>query len=274
MITAVSTFLNADTGSVVEVGIAGHTVAAFLRPVGAGPNQDSAAVIELEEERCVLVVADGMGGGQSGDRASALAIETMIAQIADTESSGQPLRAGILNGFEVAHQRITETLSGAATTLLVAEIQADQARLYHVGDSAACVFGQRGKVKMQTGSHSPVGYALRSGLLDENEAMQHSDRHYVSNMVGLQDMSVEVGLPFTLAPKDTLVLASDGLFDNLLLQEIVDAGRLGTVTEAAQRLSCRTLRRMVDESSAVAPGKPDDLVLLVHRLLGSRRRSN
>ena len=261
-----TTFLNADTGSVVGIDFPGHSVAAFLRPVGAETNQDSAAVLELAGARCVLIVADGMGGGQAGDRASALAVEALIGQIAAAEQAEQPLRVGILNGFEQAHHRISEELAGAATTLLVAEIQQDQARIYHVGDSAACVFGQRGRLKMQTGAHSPVGYALRSGMLDEADALTHEDRHFVSNMVGLAQMSVEVGLPFTLAPKDTLVLATDGLFDNLLLEEIIDGGRRGTATAAARRLSCRALCRMDADPSSDFPSKPDDLALLVHRL--------
>ncbi len=263
-------FLNADTQATTELQLPGHRVACFCKPISADrPNQDSAGVIELSDDRCVLIVADGMGGGLSGDKASSLAVTAITDQVRVAEVEGAPLRAGILNGFEHAQATISSSLSGAATTLLVVEIQGNQARTYHVGDSEACVFGQRGKLKAQTGSHSPVGYAVRSGLLDEAEALHHEDRHYVSNMIGLEDMSVEMGLPFALAAKDTLILASDGLFDNLTLAEIVEAARMGPLQQAVAALAGRTLERMAAADAgadSMLPSKPDDLAILAHRL--------
>ncbi|MGI9328295.1 MAG: PP2C family protein-serine/threonine phosphatase [Pseudomonadales bacterium] len=263
-------FLNADTNTTTELQLPGHQISCFCKPVSAaGVNQDSAGVIELSDDRCVLIVADGMGGGLSGDKASNLAVTAIAEQVGAAEVEGAPLRAGILNGFEHAQATISSSLSGAATTLLVVEIQGNQARTYHVGDSEACVFGQRGKLKAQTGSHSPVGYAVRSGLLDETEALHHEDRHYVSNMIGLEDMSVEMGLPFALAAKDTLVLASDGLFDNLALVEIIETARVGPLHQAVSALAERALQRMAAADSAadsMLPSKPDDLAILAHRL--------
>lgn len=270
MALAQTLYLNADTPGVSNPGLHGHRIACFSKPMEPGrTNQDSAGVLALDDERVLLIVADGMGGGPSGDRASALAVRAVTEQVVLTERDGTPLRVGILNGFEQAQRQVSAELNGAASTLIVAEIQGNQARLYHVGDSAASVFGQRGKLKVQTGAHSPVGYALRSGLLDEDEALHHEDRHYVSNMIGMDNMSVEVGLPFTLAAKDTLVIASDGLFDNLLLEEIIELARSGPLEQAARALTERALQRMAGGNGANAarsPSKPDDLTLLLHRL--------
>ena len=76
--------------------------------------------------------------------------------------------------------------------------------------------GQKGKIKLQTISHSPVGLAVESGHLDESEAMHHEQRHVVSNVVGDQTMRIEVGAKLMLAPRDTVLLSTDGLFDNLV----------------------------------------------------------
>ncbi|MFK7913481.1 MAG: PP2C family serine/threonine-protein phosphatase [Pseudomonadales bacterium] len=268
MALAQSLYLNADTEAVVSPDLHGHRIACYTRPMEPGRiNQDSAAVLALDAERVLLIVADGMGGGPSGDRASALAVRAIAEQVMAAERAGAALRVGILDGFEQAQRQVSAELSGAASTLIVAEIQGNQARTYHVGDSAICVFGQRGKLKLQTGAHSPVGYALRSGLLDEDEALHHEDRHYVSNMIGMDNMSVEVGLPFTLAPKDTLVIASDGLFDNLQLEEVIELARSGPLDRAAATLVEQTAQRMAGASTNTnAPSKPDDLTLLMHRL--------
>jgi serine/threonine protein phosphatase PrpC len=148
---------------------------------------------------------------------------------------------------------------------VVAEIAGNTLRPYHVGDSAMLVVGQRGKVKLQTVSHSPVGYALESGLLEEKEALHHDERHLISNMVGSADMRIEVGSPIRLALRDTVLLATDGLLDNLTLQEIADGIRTGPLAASAQNLARTCLRRM-REPEADHPSKPDDVTFLLFRL--------
>jgi serine/threonine protein phosphatase PrpC len=259
-------FINADTDGVRACDTAAHQISVLTRPLAQAPNQDCAAVLELENGACVLTVADGMGGGPAGDTASRLAVVTLCDQVEAAAKAGLPLRAGILNGFESAHQAVLDHAAGAATTLLVAELQQDMARLYQVGDSSALVFGQRGLLKQQTTSHSPVGYAVRSGLLGEDEALVHEDRHYVSNMIGFESMSVEVGLPFRLAARDTIVLGSDGLFDNLSADEVVAAARTGPLGHAVTSLATLARQRMADNEGGEPRGKPDDLAIIGHRL--------
>jgi len=133
-----------------------------------------------------------------------------------------------------------------------------------VGDSAILVVGQRGKLKLQTLSHSPVGYAVESGLLDADEALHHEERHIVSNMVGAPDMRIEVGSALALAPRDTVLLATDGLMDNLGLAEIVEIVRRGPLERAARRLAelCDERMRRPLEGQ---PSKPDDVTFVLFR---------
>jgi len=133
-----------------------------------------------------------------------------------------------------------------------------------VGDSMILVVGQRGKIKLQTVSHSPVGYAVESGLLDEAEAMHHEDRHLVSNMLGMTDMRIEVGSAIELAARDTLLLASDGLFDNLHVHEIVERIRKGPLAQVMQDLAAQCRGRMQAATDG-QPSKPDDLTFVAFR---------
>ena len=71
--------------------------------------------------------------------------------------------------------------------------------------------------------------AVESGMLDEDEAVHHEERHLISNVVGADDMRIEIGLSINMAAKDTLLLASDGLFDNLYLNEIIETNRINYV---------------------------------------------
>ncbi len=228
------------------------------------PNEDAAAVISVNGEAGILVVADGLGGSPAGEQASCLAIGELIASIREVPNDEPSLRAAILNGMENANRAVSELGIGAATTLAIAEIRDRTVRPYHVGDSMILVVGQRGKIKLQTISHSPVGYALESGLLDESEAMHHEERHVVSNIIGTPDMRIEVGSTVKMAPYDTLLLASDGLFDNLHTDEIVQRIRKGPL-EWVMRTLVEDCRRRMHTPEEGQPSKPDDLTFIAYR---------
>lgn len=225
-------------------------------------NEDAYAVVPVDGKTVVLAVADGAGGHVNGDAASRLAIDSLIVEI----QHGVELapRVAILNGFEVGQDMITGQFPGAATTLVVVEITGRTARTYHVGDSGASVIGGRGKLKFQTVFHSPTGYAVEAGLLSEAEAMRHAARHVVSNLLGIETMSVDVGTPLNLSARDTIVIASDGLYDNLSSSEIAALACRGDLESACRSLVGAATDRML-EPAADQPSKPDDLTVLVYR---------
>ena len=126
------------------------------------------------------------------------------------------------------------------------------------------VIGGRGKIKYQTISHSPVGFAVEAGLLDEDQALHHEDRHVVSNFVGSQEMRIEVGPTLQLTTQDRVLLASDGLFDNLTIDEVVTLARKGPLRRAVRELSRQVHQRMTRPVEGL-PSKPDDTTILVYR---------
>ena len=242
--------------------VAVYTAAAPHRDTG---NEDAAVVIPVDANRAVLAVADGLGGQPSGAEASELALRTLADRV--IEEAGAPrvnLRTAILDGIERANERVADLGVGAATTLAVVEIDGYVVRPYHVGDSMMLVVGQRGKVKLATVSHSPVGYAVEAGYLGEAEAIHHADRHLVSNIVGSPEMRIEVGRTLALRPRDTLVLATDGLFDNLHRHEIIEQVRKGPLPAVAETLAAAGRRRM-REPEPGQPSQPDDLTFLLFR---------
>ncbi len=152
----------------------------------------------------------------------------------------------------------------AATTVAVLQIDEGVVRPFHVGDSGILIVGQRGKIKHQILMHGPVGYAVEAGLLDEGEALHHEERNVVSNVVGSAEMRIEVGPNVALAPRDTVLVASDGLFDNLYVTEIVDRIRKGPLDAVAASLAADCRARMVDPRKG-QPSKPDDLTFILFR---------
>ncbi|MCG6919903.1 MAG: protein phosphatase 2C domain-containing protein [Acidobacteria bacterium] len=250
--------------------VAGGEVAVFSSrsPVRNTPNEDSAGVIATAEDCGVLAVADGVGGAPAGQHASAVAVTCLVEAVRHAMREGHDARWGVLNGFELANEKVLGLGVGAATTLTVAEISGRAVRAYHVGDSLVLVTGQRGRMKLQTIPHSPVGYGVESGLLDEEDAMHHDERHVISNAIGTSDMRIDVGLPVELARRDTLLLASDGLSDNLHMDEIVATVRKGPLRETTGQLARRALDRM-EGGGEDEPSKPDDLTFVVFRPTGA-----
>ncbi|MEO0529534.1 MAG: protein phosphatase 2C domain-containing protein [Planctomycetota bacterium] len=229
-------------------------------------NEDAAAVFVHADGGALLVVADGMGGAMAGDRAAQLTIEALQDAVTSLPAGGN-LRSAVLDGIEQANRRVLDLKLGAGCTLAVVELQGRTVRPYHVGDAAIAVFGQRGKIKAATVAHSPVSMAIEAGVLDDDEAMHHEDRHLVTNAVGLEDMRIEIGSPLELSPYDTLVLASDGLLDNLRLIEVVESLRTGPLTDAVTRVVGDVERRMIDPQPG-EPSKPDDLTVIAYRASG------
>ncbi|MEJ2720235.1 MAG: protein phosphatase 2C domain-containing protein [bacterium] len=228
-------------------------------------NEDAAAIIPLGPTSGVLAVADGVGGSRGGDQASSLAVRSLHDAIISAVTEDRELRYGILNGFETANRLVIDMGIGAATTLAAVEIEGNRIRPYHVGDSKIIVVGQRGKMKTKSVDHSPVGYAVEGGFLDEDAAMNHEDRHLISNSIGSADMRIEVGPIIKLAKHDTVLLASDGLSDNLSTDEIVELIRKGPLETSVAALSGRVKQRMLNPNGGL-PSKPDDLTFLLFRL--------
>jgi serine/threonine protein phosphatase PrpC len=170
----------------------------------------------------------------------------------------------VLDAFEDANRQVCALGTGAATTLATAIIAERRLRAIHVGDSAVLVVGGRGAIKLQTVAHSPVGYAVEAGLLSEGEALHHEDRNVISNVVGASDMHVAVHAPIPLRPRDTVILATDGVLDNVDVHDIAELVRKGPIDQAAELLAEACRQRML-EPKAGEPSKPDDATFVLFR---------
>lgn len=248
------------------------SIRSIKSPLKATPNEDAAAVIPLANGCLVAAVADGVGGTPSGREASRLAVQHLHRTLTAQPEPIESLRTAILDGVEKANRAVLGIGRGAATTLVVAELNRRKLRTYHVGDSELIAVGQRGRIKLRVIPHSPTGFAVEAGLLDEDEAVHHDQRHVIFNVIGAPDMRVEIGPPIELALRDTVLLASDGLLDNLFVDEIVETIRMGPLPAAADKLVERARERM--SGNGDGPSKPDDLTIVLFRpRAGKRQRS-
>ncbi len=227
-------------------------------------NEDAVAVLPCGEDAAVLAVADGAGGLPGGRRASQTALASLGEAVAAALAGGQPMRSAILDGIEAANRAVLAIGAGSATTLTVVGIEGRDARTYQVGDSEALIVGQRGRIRAQTMAHSPTGFAVEAGFLDQHDALHHEERHLVSNFLGTADMRIDIGATVELQALDTVLVASDGLTDNLHGHEIIELIRKGPIEAAAAALTQLAAERMRTSDGSL-PSKPDDLSLILFR---------
>ena len=258
----------------LDTEVGGGQVVAFTgrAPDKDTENQDAVAIIPYGPDAAVLVVADGAGGLPAGRRASQTAVATLDESLQLAASQTMLLRTAILNGIEAANAAVLELANGSATTMTVVTIEGRIARTYQIGDSEALITGQRGVIRAQTMAHSPTGFAVEAGFLGEREALHHEERHLVSNFIGTADMRIDIGATVELRPRDTVLVASDGLTDNIHLHEIIDLMRSGPLQKALDSITKLATYRMIAEPSQ-QPSKPDDLSIILFRKAVRRVRA-
>ncbi len=161
----------------------------------------------------LFAVADGMGGHESGEIASALALET----ICDAGSPGRaPIDDWLARSVTAANRAIFAegTLRGGmlrmGTTLTTAYVADDAIYIAHVGDSRGYLLQKTG-LRQVTDDHSLVAEWVREGRITQAEALVHPQRSVITRALGI-DTAVEVA-SYRVVPStgDRLLLCSDGL---------------------------------------------------------------
>ncbi len=230
----------------------------------SSPNEDSVCLIEVSEGRGLIAVADGVGGGTVGNEASRCVVECLAEACFELKLNqthiSRGIRSEVIDAIEYANLEILSWGINSATTLTAIELWDDQFRYIHIGDSGALLTSNRGTIKFSTVGHAPVAQAVANGMLDSEEAFDHEDQNVITNCIGTRDMKIEVGIFQPTSERDTLVLASDGLFDNLTHQEIAELIRIGDLQEQTGLLVQTAKERMMTEA-----GKPDDLSVICFR---------
>jgi serine/threonine protein phosphatase PrpC len=223
-----------------------------------------------DERGYLFIVADGMGGHQAGEQASALAVQTIEAFVLNTLKWFFRLKGaeeqGILKEFQTALQQADARvcreaaqhpeLAGMGTTATIAYSFGSRLFLVHVGDSRCYLFRGR-QLHRLTHDHTLVEEMVRRGQLQPEEAAHHPFRHIITNAVGGHEPGVQVECHrIELEPDDTLLLCSDGL------TKMVPDDRIAAVLQAEHepRTACE---RFVAEAND--HGGKDNITVIVAR---------
>lgn len=236
-------------------------------------NEDSVLLCSPEDEDLLdargrlFAVADGMGGASAGEHASQLALEAAVQSFytGALESVPRQLRAAI----EVANTRVFREaeahadFEGMGTTFSALVIHGDCAYIGQVGDSRVYFLRGRDGLRQITEDHSLVAEQLRSGLISEDEAENHSYKNLITRAVGIKP-EVEVDL-FSLKIRegDSFLICSDGLCNLVDDDDIADALSMDKLKDAARILVGKALEAGGHDNVSVAivrvVGAPPDI---------------
>jgi serine/threonine protein phosphatase PrpC len=238
-------------------------------------NEDS---LRLDPGLGFAVVADGMGGHQSGEVASQLAVQTLQEFVARAHRDREltwpfgldPHRSFEANclhtGIKLANRLVYRTaasreeLTGMGTTIVAALVR--NGRLFYagIGDSRVYLLREN-RLRQLTRDDSWIEAAIAQQLIDAAERDVHPFRHVLTKAVGLQeDVDFDVHEE-SLRGGDQLLLCSDGLTTALSDQKIEEI--LRTQRENLEE-ACRALVAAANEA-----GGPDNVTVVVVRAQGA-----
>jgi PPM family protein phosphatase len=176
----------------------------------------------------LYVVCDGMGGGNAGEIASALAVEKIHAHLveaakhpdlplvgpydATVSASANRLASAIRTANEAVHRESWSRPDyvGMGTTVVAVVLHEEVLAIAHVGDSRLYLI-RNGTIQALTTDHSWVAEQILKGFITEEEAERSPQRNIVTKALGVES-SVDVELAeVPVKSGDKLLLCSDGL---------------------------------------------------------------
>ena len=161
------------------------------------------------------LVADGMGGHDQGEVASAIARDTVVEQFSAGKSLKEAIRAAAARIIERSRARQTKLPMG---TTLVATAVNDKDNSYEVawvGDSR--VYHWNGALQQITSDHSYVQELVDQGAITVEQARTHPHRNVVTQALGVTEpASLRVDtIKGQLDSGEMLLLCSDGLTEEV-----------------------------------------------------------
>ncbi|RRV25741.1 serine/threonine-protein phosphatase [Pseudomonas sp. o96-267] len=184
-------------------------------------------------------LADGMGGHERGEVASALALEELVGAVQQGEELFAAVHAAHL-AIAAAAQPVAGE-AGMGSTLVAVRLDGDEFELAWVGDSRAYRIGSE-HIEQLSHDHSWVQVMVDAGQMSTEEAREHPRRNVIVQCLGQVGEAPDVGLlRVRLAPDELLLLCSDGLTG-----ELDDATIQRCCAEAA------TLEMMVEQLVGLA----------------------
>lgn len=187
--------------------------------VGGRKNNEDALIISQRDPALLYVVADGLGGHDSGELASEIAVNE-IKEIFDSDpKSFDPISAIQSANAKILQEQINTGLK-MKTTIVLAYINNDQIVFAHVGDSRAYAFKDK-SIMYQSVDHSASQMAVSIGEITADQIRNHEDRNVLTRALGVsENIKVDV-VSVPCSQVDAMILCTDGFWEYVYEEDML-----------------------------------------------------
>jgi serine/threonine protein phosphatase PrpC len=217
----------------------------------------------------LFIVADGMGGHHDGEKASSITTRIVAMNLLsnlylallnqDMDDPERPTITDVLrDAVQSANEAVTEKIPEGGTTVTAAVILGDLAYVAHVGDSRAYLITEEG-IEQITRDHSLVQRLIELDQLTPEEAAEHPQRNVLYRAIGQNDNLDVDAITRRLPARSRLLLCSDGLWNLVPEDTILDEISKHTNPQEA----CNRLVRMANDR-----GGPDNITVILVQVPG------
>jgi serine/threonine protein phosphatase PrpC len=219
--------ITAMHGTENKINYAIHSVPGLVR----AHNEDS---ILSCPELGLWVIADGMGGHERGEVASAIVVATIAESLAQQDSLEVAIHAA--NQAIIQAAKLDPTSKGMGSTVVAVKFSGAEYQLAWVGDSRAYLLTDSAITPLSK-DHSWVQVMIDIGQLGAEEARNHPRKNEITQCLGYASLELEVGVAHgVLQNNQRLLLCSDGLHGELNDQRLYALGIQGELNAAVSAL--------------------------------------
>ncbi len=209
-------------------------------------NEDSLFVMPQED---VYIVADGVGGQNSGELASTMAVKNIAQYIRSkpllsTEEEGD-LKCYFLECMKDVNSLIYQAAkhssenAGMATTVVLLYLNGGSAYFVNVGDSRAYIC-RKGQISQITEDHTYVNELVKGGSITKEEAETHPQKNMITRALGGDEKILPDFYRLETLKEDIIILCSDGLYGEVREEKIRD---LAAASSSMSELSGNLVQR-------------------------------
>lgn len=183
---------------------------------GKRPRNEDSIYTPGADSAPLVIVADGMGGHNAGERASAIAVYTASEAVKShtgiepEQSLKQAVREANAEVFRCANE--DAAARGMGTTIVMALLFSDRFITANVGDSRLYLYDGGGIARI-TVDHSLVEEMVLAGYITPEEALHHPRRNIITRALGTRAEELVDIFERSWKAGDVVMLCSDGLYE-------------------------------------------------------------
>lgn len=228
------------------------------------PNQDTIGVVLpglVNKKPPLLIVADGMGGFQEGQKASQITVDE-LSKAYKNPIQKSDYTAILKKGVAQAHKKINQYVANhqnivhIGTTIAAVVVDDHKLHLVNVGDSRIYLINEK-EIKQISYDHSLVAEQVRHGIIKPEEADKHPHRNVLMLSISSKHEKIDpYASSLDYKAGDYVLICSDGLWGTVSESQIHDV-----VIELAPQKAADKLVQMANMNQG-----PDNISVIIAKL--------